>query len=304
MKCAVVTGATSFIGVHLIKKLLAQQYYVYAVVRPNSKNLFRLEHNQNLEIIFLDLSEIAKIASCIHVPVDVFFHLAWEGARLPQRDDFYLQQTNYRYAMSTIKASTELNCKTFVGAGSQAEYGVVDGIITEMREEHPTTMYGKAKLQTFREGLCVAEKVGMRFLWPRIFSVYGPCDFAGTLIMSCIDRMQKNRNMDLTACSQLWDFIFVEDAVSALTTLGDTDGINGIYNIASGNAKPLKEFVLEIKSVLSSKSVLNFGAIEVSSEKVVGFTPSVDKLMTDTSWRPQVSFDEGIKKIIKVMVTA
>ena len=302
MKYAVVTGATSFIGVHLVNELLEKKYYVYAIVRPNSNNMSRLPSNSNLEIVSLDLSEIALLANYIPAPVDTFFHLAWEGARAPQRDDFALQQTNYMYAIKAMKAAKQLECKTFVGAGSQAEYGIVDEIITEECEENPTTMYGKSKLQTFREGLVFSEKVGMRFVWPRIFSVYGPNDFAGTLIMSCIDKMQKNQSIDLTPCSQLWDFLYVGDAAMALVKLGEAENARGIYNIASGKALPLREFVLEMKNILHSNSILNFGAIAVEPKKIVGFAPSIDKLSTAISWCPKISFADGIEKIIKAMV--
>ena len=300
MKSVIVTGATSFIGVHLVNLLLIKGYFVYAVVRPNSNNLLRLRSNPNLKIVPLDLSEIMQLANYVDVSVDCFYHLAWEGVRAHNRDDFGRQQNNYKCAIKAIKIAAKIGCKAFVGAGSQAEYGAVKGIITENCNESPSSMYGKAKLQTFREGFLTSKNVGMRFLWPRIFSVYGPFDFDSTLIMSCISRMQKNESIDLTKCSQLWDFLYVEDAVSALVKLGESEKLEGVYNIASGIALPLRDYVITMKEIFSSQSILNFGEIEVSAERLISIAPSIDKIKTDTDWHPWVSFEEGINKMVNL----
>ena len=60
-----VTGATSFIGVHLVEELLNRGHQVYAVVRPNSVNLGRLRVHQNLKIIQCDIQEIFKLTKLV-----------------------------------------------------------------------------------------------------------------------------------------------------------------------------------------------------------------------------------------------
>jgi len=261
----------------------------------------RLSNNSRLKVIQLDLSEIWKIPLYINDEVDSFYHLAWEGARAPQRDNCELQQTNYECAIEAIKAAIAIGCGVFVGAGSQAEYGKTQGFVTEALKENPTTMYGKAKLKAFKYATMVAGHSGMRVVWPRIFSIYGAYDFSSTLIMSCIDKMRKNESVNLTECTQLWDFLYIEDAVSALIALSETKSAAGVYNVAYGKSMPLKDYVLTMKKILRSKSELRFGAIKVSPENLVGFSPSVDKILLDTKWKPSIGFADGIQNIIKVM---
>ncbi|MDR3594096.1 NAD(P)-dependent oxidoreductase [Clostridium sp.] len=300
MKNVVVTGATSFIGMHLIKECLKNNCVVIAVVRPNSKNLDRLPKNNFLTILEIDIKKIEKIIDKIEIKkIDVFYHLAWDGVRLPYRNDTILQNENYNCAVNTMKAAKLLECDTFIGAGSQAEYGKCVGKINESYPAKPITEYGKAKLKTYQTLRKIAKENSMKFIWARIFSVYGIYDYRGTLVMSTLEKMIKNESIQLTKCAQNWDFIYVEDLTRAMYLLANTSCIDGIYNIASGESRQLKEFVIDMKNICKSKSELQFGAIPYNSEGVISFEPIVDKLKQNTGWSCNVAFKEGIKKILE-----
>lgn len=302
MKNVIVTGATSFIGVHLIKEYLRNNCKVIAVVRPNSKNLSRLPKSEFLKVVELPMEKIEDILKNIeNEQIDVFYHLAWEGARVPHRDDAVLQQNNYDCAVKAMNVAKELGCRVFIGSGSQAEYGKCVGKIDENYETKPTTEYGKAKLKAYEMLKLMAEENNMKFIWTRIFSVYGIYDYSGTLVMSALDKMKKNENMPLTECIQNWDFIHVEDAAKIMYLLGNTSCMEGVYNIASGESKQLKEFVIDMKRICNSKSELQFGAVPYNSEGVVSFEPVIEKLKQNLGYTCEISFEEGIKKILEFM---
>lgn len=301
MNSAIVTGATSFIGVHLIKELLKNNKKVYAIVRPNSKNLFRLsefEENDNLRIISLNMGEIEKISSLIIDKVDCIYHFAWEGARAPYRDNMQLQEDNYVQTLKVFDAAIKLGIKIFIGSGSQAEYGKMSGNVDENHICNPLTEYGKYKYKSYQELSALAEKNNIKFIWTRIFSVYGKYDYPGTLVMSCIDKMKKNEPINMTKCTQKWDYVYIEDIAKAFYMFGQKDCNSGIYNLASGNSRPLYEFVEEIKEVVGSKSELNFGAVEYSAEGPVSLEPLVGKVEKALGWRTEISFKEGIKQLL------
>jgi len=302
MKNFVVSGATSFIGIHLLNVLLSDKNnHVFAVVRPNSPNKSKLKTHENQTILEFSLQEIENLPSRISVSVDVFYHLAWEGTRAPARDDKWLQENNYQSSMKAIKVAFELGCKSFVGIGSQAEYGKCIGRITENYKVAPLTEYGKAKLRTCEDGKKLADRLGVKFIWARIFSVYGKGDFEGTLIMSAICEMIKNQKIPLTECTQSWDFLHVLDAANALSLLSSAP--SGIYNIASGVSHPLKDFVYEMLRLSDSNSVLEFGVIPYNTEGVVSFEPVVDKLIAEVGWAPKISFSQGVTEIIEIFKT-
>jgi len=300
MKNVVVTGATSFIGVHIIKEYLKNNCQVIAVVRPNSKNLNRLPENNLLTIMEISMDKIETIIEKIkNEKIYIFYHLAWEGVRVPYRDDIILQNENYRFAIDAMKVAKSLGCETFIGAGSQAEYGNCIGKIDENYQAKPATEYGRAKLKAYKTLKVMAKENNMKFIWTRIFSVYGIYDYKGTLVMSALDKMKRNESIPLTQCSQSWDFIYVEDVAKAMYLLANTSCIEGIYNIASGISRQLKDFVIEMKDICKSESVLQFGAIPYSSEGIVSFEPIVDKLKENLEWVCEIKFEDGIKKILE-----
>ncbi|MHB1315838.1 MAG: NAD-dependent epimerase/dehydratase family protein [Christensenellales bacterium] len=300
-KSAVVTGATSFIGTSLIKQLEQDGYKVYAVVRPDSKNFFRVPVCEAIQALPLDMEKISSLPELLNGKIDLFYHLSWEGARVPYRDDNELQGKNYYYAINAIHTAAELGCKVFVGAGSQAEYGRFNGKVDESYRTLPLTEYGKAKLRTYETGRMLAESLHMGFVWPRIFSVYGEYDYPSTLIMTCIEKMLKNEDVPLSQCNQNWDYIYVGDVADALLNLGKKGKYGEVYNVASGNPRQLKEYVLEIYKIINSQSTLKFGAIPYSSEGAISFEPVVDKIKTELNWNAGTNFKTGIERIIKYM---
>ena len=299
MRCAIVTGATGMIGLNLTKLLLSRGYFVYAVAHPASNNRSRLSDMPRLQIIDLALADYHSLPQYIPEGADAFYHFAWEGTRGADRENVQVQQSNCRCTLDAIRAAARMGCRVFVGAGTQAEYGLTQGIVTEEHAECPETEYGRGKLQASREGRTVAQQEGIRLIWARLFSVYGALDVETMLVRYCIEKMQKNEPIDLTEGTQLWDFLYVEDAVRALAALGEAKGLNGVFNIAYGKALPLREYVLMIQKALMSQSVLNFGAINHPTGKLVSIQPSPEKLKAATGWQPRTDFPTGVQKIVK-----
>ncbi len=295
-KKVVVTGATSFIGIHLIKEWLKKDVDIVAVVRPNSKNVGRIPLTEQIHILECNMTGYDMLVQEIG-QADYFYHLAWEGTRVPYRDDETLQKTNYECALKAMHAAQNLKCSFFLGAGSQAEYGSIDGIIDESCPCVPGTAYGKEKLHACGDLMSLAEQKGIKFIWTRIFSLYGEYDYPGTLVMSAVKKMMMWEDISMTAGTQLWDYLHVEDAARAMVLFAIQKSPNGIYNIASGIHKPLREFVILMKEILGSKSRLNFGAIPYGSNAPVNLTPSVDKLKNTLGWYPEITFEEGIKRM-------
>lgn len=122
-KIAIVTGATSLIGVNLVPSLLEKGYQVYAVVRAGSVK--KIPFPEQISRIECNLSQIGDLPEKVRT-ADVFFHLAWNGTRGAARNVKELQQANYRASLAACEAAKKIGCSCFVGAGSQAEYGVID----------------------------------------------------------------------------------------------------------------------------------------------------------------------------------
>ena len=172
-----ITGATGFIGVALCKEMIKNGNEVTAIIRENSSKKSKLP--KEVKIVELSLDKLNKFNGSY----DLMYHLAWNGSSGNDRNDFDMQYSNIKYTIEAIKLAKRCTCKKFIGAGSQAEYGVVHG---EAKEDEtickPFMMYGAAKLAAYHMGKIVAEQEEISFVWPRIYSVYGPGENEGTLI--------------------------------------------------------------------------------------------------------------------------
>jgi UDP-glucose 4-epimerase len=287
---AIITGATGFIGCALCNELLEHDWGVTAVFRPGSRKKTRLPEG-------VCAAELALDRLCdLTGNYDVFYHLAWNGSGGNDRNDFDIQQPNIKYTVEAVRAAGRCGCRRFVGAGSQAEYGVVRGICTEETAPHPFMMYGAAKLAACYMGGLVARQEGVSFVWPRIYSVYGVGRNAGTLINYVIDTLKAGGVPQLSTCENMWDFLYITDCAAALRLLGENGRAEGIYNVSYGEPRQLRRFVEKVRDAVAPEGRLNFGGVQSDPERTFWLEPDIGKI-SKLGFKAKVGFDSGIRLI-------
>ena len=112
-------------------------------------------------------------------------HLGWQGVANFARNDL-VQVRNVGWTGDLLDLGRRLGVRTFLGLGSQAEYGPKSAVIGPDDEPRPTTLYGECKLAAGRIGARLAAEAGMRFVWMRVFSTFGPADHAYWMVPSLI----------------------------------------------------------------------------------------------------------------------
>lgn len=294
------SGATSMIGAAICNALLLRGDHVVAVVRRNCSKLDRLSSSPGLTIIECDMDEYCRLDELVAIEIDIAITAAWGGTRGVERDDSVIQRRNYECNQAFLHVAAKLGCKKFLTSGSQAEYGLWTKTekISENAEAHPITEYGKEKLHFYEYSKEFCEKNQIILIEPRFFSIYGPNDYLGTFVMSILSKMLNNETCDMTECVQLWDFLYIDDAVQAVLKLIDSQEAVGIYNIGSGHSVPLKVYVDKMYKITKSQSKLNYGSVTYPKIGIVNTNPSVEKLM-NLGWRPEIDFVDGINRIIK-----
>ena len=291
----IISGANSFIGLELAKQLSDRGNKVYALARINASGILNLRTLSNVEVVQYSLDRITNACDEIKEPCDTFIHLAWEGIRGQARDDKEVQGRNRKWTQKAFEAAKAAGCKTFIMAGSQAEYGPGNG--KRMDESFlcsPVTQYGIQKLKAYEYLMNVAPNYGIRIIEPRFFSVYGPFDSPNALVPSLIHKMAKNEDCHLTKGEQRWDYLYISDAANAVTKLIENEICRGTYNVAWGADMTLKDYVEEMKAALGSESRLLFGAVPYSSDGKMDLMADVNRLKKDTGWKPQTEFKKGI----------
>ena len=305
MKKVVITGATGALGRALIKVCIEAGYKVLAVVHRTSERASEIKTIDNCCVLYLDLSEYDNaMEEMIKQDValgdyELFFHLAWMAPFGEGRNNLELQLENVRASLAAVHFAKALGCTSFIGAGSQAEYGRVKGKLSPDTPTFPETGYGIAKLCAGQMTRLVCEQVGMKHIWTRILSVYGPHDGAKSLISVAIDDMLNNRDTSFTPCDQMWDYIYSEDAARALLLAAQKGKHGGVYVIGSGEVHPLKQYIQKIAEITNYKKEIGFGK-RAYNDKQVMFLQADLSLLTEWGFVPKVSFEKGILLLVSL----
>ena len=334
MKTILLTGATSFLGRAVTKWLLAAGYRVIAMIRPASsqkesflkalsqKGLFDFGGGEPrergiLHLLSLDMASAGqlkeKMADKSLYPesgaIDACIHLAWSGVGAAGRMDEGIQEKNVRETRALMESLRALSCRRFLFAGSQAEYGICHGIITEETPCCPLSAYGRAKRRILEEGLAL--KGEMEYCHLRIFSLYGFGDHPTSLVSACVEGLLKpfreKPRVWLGPCLQDWNYMYVDDGARVIGSLlsldgGTFSGAGGlpVVNVAGEDTRPLREFALEIEKILGEPGDIAFQDRAPGVEGVPHLNPSIEKLKSLGMDPGQTSFEEGIRKIEKM----
>lgn len=299
MEKAVITGPTGAIGVALINELVQHNIKVYAVCRPESKRLANIPKNPLVTVIACDLDQLGNLSDIINESCDVFYHFGWDGTFGDSRNNMQGQLKNVQYTLDAVETASRLGGRKFVGAGSQAEYGRVEGKLNSSTPAFPENGYGIAKLCAGQMSRILCEQKQMEHIWTRILSIYGPYDGINTMIMSVIAKLMNNEKPSLTKGEQLWDYLYAKDAGYAMYLLGKK-GISGkTYCIGSGKVMPLAQYVEVLRNCISPELPLGFGEIPYAPKQVMNLCADISDLTADTGFLPQYSFEAGIKETIE-----
>lgn len=299
MKRAIVTGATGAIGTALVQDLISKGIEVLVFCREGSKRNVQIPEHELVTKKFCTLSELADIQNDTGKDYDVFYHFAWAGTTGAARNDMYLQNENIRFALDAVSAAKRFGCHMFVGAGSQAEYGRVEGILKPDTSVFPEMGYGIAKLCAGQMTREYAHQLGLKHIWTRILSVYGPNDGAQSMVMSTINKLKKGEVPQFTKGEQMWDYLYSDDAAEAFRLIGEK-GVDGrVYVLGCGHAQPLAEYIRMIRDIVAPEGQIELGAIPYAEKQVMHLEADISQLRADLGWTPEISFEEGIKSMMK-----
>lgn len=297
MKSAVITGATGAIGTALINELTSKGVSVLVLTREDSPRNSIIPQSPLVEVRYCSLEELHDFEA--EGEYEVFYHLAWAGTFGSARNDLYLQNKNVEYALDAVAAAKRLGCHIFIGAGSQAEYGRVEGILKPDTPAFPENGYGYGKLCAGQMTRDLAHNLGLRHIWVRILSVYGPNDGGGSMVMSALKKLRDGEIPEFTKGEQKWDYLYSGDAAEAFALLGEKGADGKVYVLGSGNARPLAEYIEELRRTAAPNGKVNLGAVPYGEKQVMFLCADISELQRDTGWKPTTDFADGIRRIIE-----
>lgn len=299
MKQALVTGATGFIGRHLVQTLLAHHVETYVVVRSEEKAHMLFGDHPNLQIICCDMSKIKQLPELLGSrSFDTCFHFAWTGVSGEGLCDAELQLKNVEYTLSFLSVLQEIGVHKFVGAGSIHE--IECRVASE--EEFPmsmSNMYKSAKLAAHHMARTYCNNHQIEFCWPIITNTYGVGEKSARLIITTIEKLRRGQEPRFSSGTQFYDFVEVTDVAQAFYLVGCKGKNNRNYMICNLETKPLKTYLEELGELVNPQVKLCFGEADVSPVFLPQSVFDSRSLMEDTGFKVNVPFEVGIKKILK-----
>lgn len=301
MKTAVITGASGMLGQALSRLLVSKGIRVYAVVRPGSGHNADVFAHEQVRQVECDLRDMLELPRKINETCDAFFHFGWGGTFGSDRNNLYGQLDNARFTMEAVETAAELGCGVFLGAGSQAEFGrMPDGVkLHSGLSAKPETGYGIAKLCAGQMSRAMCREKGIRHIWMRILSVYGPGDQDRTMVMSGIRAMLNGEAPKYTKGEQMWDYLYCDDAAEAFYLAAERGKDGAVYCLGSGEERMLRSYIEDIRNAVNPGQELVFGEVPYYDHQVMYLCADISELQKDTGFSPKISFQEGIRRTVQ-----
>lgn len=302
-----VTGADGFIGSHLTEALLARGYRVRALAQYNSFNnwgwLEEIAPREGLEVVCGDVRD-PDFCRELCRGMDTVYHLAALIA-IPfsyQAPDSYVD-TNIKGTLNMLQGARDAAVRRIVVTSTSEVYGTAREVpIPETHPRQPQSPYSATKIAADAMAKSFYNAFDLPVVIARPFNTYGPRQSARAFIPTVITQIAAGkRRIMLGDLRPTRDFNYVTDTARGFIALAETPGIEGReINIATGSeismgetaATIAREMGVEIE-IATDPQRLRPAKSEV--ERLCGDNRLISEL---TDWRPEVSFDEGIRRTI------
>jgi len=301
MRC-IVTGASGFIGSHLVDALLADGHEVLGVDDLSTgrlKNLDAARKSGAFRLLEKNIRDLCK-ADLPFADCDWFFHLAGRADLVPSivnPEDYF--QVNVEGTFRALQLSRELGVKRFLYAASSTCYGIPDTYPTPesspCKPEHP---YALTKLMGEEMVMHWQKVYQLPTLSLRLFNVYGPRSRTTGAYGAVfgVFLKQKLAGVPFTVVgdgSQTRDFTFVSDVASAFLAAAKSDAQGEIFNVGSGHSYAVNRLV---ELLGGDKEFIP----RRPGEPDCTFADT-QKISSRIGWTPSIPLEEGVSRMMAVI---
>jgi dTDP-6-deoxy-L-talose 4-dehydrogenase (NAD+) len=271
-----VTGATGFVGRHLVAALLARGCDVRAVAR-NAETAQGMPWINNVEFIAADIHAADLDIYALTDGIDALAHLAWPG--LPNYRALFHFEHNLMADYRFIKSAVEAGVRQVLVTGTCFEYGMQSGPLSESTEPQPSNPYGLAKhtLHLFLQNLQQQQPFTLQ--WARLFYLHGEGQNPNSLLAAldrAVDAAEPSFNM--SAGEQLRDFLPIELAAGYLAAILQKIDFNGVINCASGQPVSVRALVEQRLRERAATLHLNLGHYPYPTHEPLAFWAVTERL--------------------------
>lgn len=236
-----ITGASGFIGRHLVPEALARNHEVSVIIR-DVRAVQHLEWIDRVRVIVWNIHHPHGIGTDVLGRQDAAIHLAWAG--LPNyKAAFHLEENlpaHRRFLMQLLLSGIG----QLLVSGTCLEYGMKSGCLSEDMPSEPGNPYAQAK-EDLRKYLEEVKREHPFILqWARLFYMYGPGQNSSSLIAQLDAAIERgDRSFRMSGGEQLRDYLPVQEVARRLVTLLEHPACEGTVNLCSGEPTSVRHLV-------------------------------------------------------------
>ena len=290
-KTILLTGATGFLGSHLLESFRGEKYNIIILERSFS-NIQRIENVLN-KVHYYNIDKIKLIDVFKENKIDIVIHTATNYGRKGEGITEVVR-TNLLFPLKLLELCIIFKTNTFINTDTFLNINIA---LPEKLD-----YYVLSKKQFVEYGRRISNEYDLKFVNLRLEHMFGPRDDTTKFIPFVIEKSLSNFGIDLTKGEQKRDFIYIKDIVSAFNIV--LKNLNkfrkNFHEIGIGTSSPVrvKDAVLLIKKICNSDSKLNFGVISYRKNEIMESKADIS-ILKHWSWKPSFSLEVGVRETVK-----
>ena len=299
VKNILLTGATGFLGSHLLRRILEKTNYSVIVIKRSFSNVFRIEKELlNTRVRYYNIDKTALSDIFNSNKIDIIIHCATEYGRSKENSAFSVLETNLMFPISILEKAVENNVECFINTDSyfNKENMSYSYLLNYSLSKKSLNLW----LKNYSKKIKIINMV--------LEHIYGKDDGKNKFTTYLFQKIALERvsAIDLTYGDQKRDFIYVEDVCDAYLKAIDFSASNKFryrsFNVGTGKAVSIKKFASYIKETSSSSTFLNFGAIPYRDDEIMLSVADTSEI-ENIGFKPAYTFQTGINETLRKMVS-
>ena len=306
----IVSGATGFIGSHLVKQLINQNYEVLSLGRKPLNQLSDVVQEKLFQgkYINLDMDSIALLPELHKKNTDKldntlerkFFHLAWGGIEKLSCLDVEAQMKNVTRTVNAMVAAKAMGCTTFFHLGSMEEVFTEEYLNLDYKtnsEYNRHVVYAVAKIVAHKAVQIKSKELDLDYIYVNHSHVMGPNDSKDSILQVTLENIIKGNDMSFSSGEQLWDVISVHDCVDGFIDIIKKGIPRTKYWVGSGSPNTLKFYIERIFELYPPEGQYSFGSLSYNDIKLPESTFDISMITRDTGYTPKQSFEDTVTEL-------
>jgi len=299
-----VTGATGFVGSHLVRRLVREGHEVHVLRRAQSNFHRLLDVLPELRCHTTDLGHPGLKTLMREIRPEQIYHLAAAtvvaGATGSAAE---LIEVNLLGTVNLIDACQAVDYRSLVTTGDSFEYTASTRPLSEADRCEPDTLHGITKLGATMYAQRVAESRRRPIVTLRLFSTYGPDDNPRRLVPRVIAGALSGQPITLSRREIARDWVYVDDVVELYLEAGRRAEAlrGGVFNAGSGTAISIGEVTDLLLRLTESAAEPAWGVFTAPAHDATPWIADMERTFGAFTWRPGTSLEDGLRRTIAAL---